>query len=242
MKYAIYSDVHSNVEAFQAVLNDIGRQKVDQKLFLGDIVGYGPNPNECIDILKQNADVMLAGNHDWAAVGLTDTSYFNPYATASMEWTAEQLTKENKEFLKKLKPTGIIDNLQLVHSTPYEPEAWHYIMNMRDAQANYKELTTDICFIGHSHQPLIIEMVDEINVMPIRDLYATLENNRNYIINVGSVGQPRDSNSDACYVLYDSKAKTIEYRRIEYDVKKVQKKMEAAKLPEYLVNRLAAGK
>lgn len=242
MKIAIYSDIHSNLEAFQVVIKDMERQKVEKKYFLGDIVGYGPNPNECIDLLKENSDVILAGNHDWATVGLTDTSYFNPYAQESMNWTIETLTDENKEFLKTQKPQAIVDGLQLSHSTPCRAEEWSYIMTIQDASDNYQCLEKDICFIGHSHQPIIIEIVDKDNILPIRDIYKTLEPKRKYIINVGSVGQPRDSNPDACYLTLDTETSVIEYRRLEYDIKRVQKKMTKHGLPKYLIDRLSMGR
>lgn len=242
MRVAIYSDVHSNIEAFQAVINDIDRQNVDQKLFLGDIVGYGPNPNECIELLKENSDVVLGGNHDWAAVGLTDDSYFNEYARESMKWTINTLTDENKEYLKALPPDAVLDNFQIAHSTPLEPEEWHYIMSVQDAQENYPVLEKDICFIGHSHQPVIIEFMDGINILPIKDMYKQIDKNRKYIINVGSVGQPRDSNPDACYLIYEMDTGNIQYRRVEYNVKRVQKRMTRFKLPKYLIERIAVGR
>ena len=242
MRIAIYSDVHSNLEAFEAVLRDIDRQKVDKKIFLGDIVGYGPNPNECVELLKDNADTMLGGNHDWAAVDKTDASYFNPYARESMLWTKDALTDENREFLKTLSASKVDEEFQLAHSTPFEPEQWHYIMNYQDAQDSYPYLEKDVCFIGHSHQPIIIEFIDGANLMPIRDMYKTLDKNRKYIINVGSVGQPRDSNPDACYLTIDTKTGDIQYRRVEYEVKRVQKKMTKHKLPKYLIDRIALGR
>jgi len=242
MKYAIFSDIHSNLDAFNAVLEDIEKQNVDKKLFLGDIVGYGPYPNESIELLKENTDVMLAGNHDWAAIGKVDTSYFNPYAVASMEWTEKKLTDDNKEFLKSLYPSAEVDNIQLSHATPAEPEEWRYIMSMQDALDNYSAITKNVCFIGHSHQPVIIEFTNETTLAPIRDTSKVLTKERKYIVNVGSVGQPRDSNADACYVLFDSDSGFVEYKRIPYDIPAVQKRMEEIGLPEYLINRLALGK
>ncbi len=242
MRIAIYSDVHGNLEAFEGVLKDIKREDVDKKVFLGDIVGYGPNPNECIELLRENADVILAGNHDWAAVGLTDSEYFNPYAKASLFWTMEALTDVNKAFLKELSPTKMEDAIQFAHSTPLEPQEWRYILTMQDATDNYDSLEKDLCFVGHSHQPVIIEYADAANIVPIRDIYKTLEKNRKYIVNVGSVGQSRDSNPDSCYVVYDSKTQNIEFRRVEYDVARVQKKMEKHKLPQYLIERLGLGR
>ena len=149
---------------------------------------------------------------------------------------------ENKEYLKTLKPDQVLDNMHIVHSTPLEPPEWHYIMSIQDAQENYPMLEKDVCFIGHSHQPVIIEYMDGTNILPIRDMYKTLDKNRKYIINVGSVGQPRDSNPDACYLIYEMDTGDIQYRRVGYDIKRVQKKMTRKKLPQYLIDRLSIGR
>jgi len=242
MIYAIFSDIHANMEAFEAVLNDIKRQKVDSKVFLGDIVGYGPNPNECIELLRENCDVIIAGNHDAAVTGDTNTTFFNSYARESVIWTVKTITKENLAFLKTLKSSNILEDFQVAHSTPFEPDSWSYLTSLQDAHENYQTLERDVCFIGHSHQPLIIEFVDEVNVLPIKDMYKTLNKNRKYIINAGSVGQPRDMNPEACYMTYDTKTDTIEYRRVEYNIGKVQKKMKKYELPAYLIDRLSIGR
>ena len=242
MKIAVYSDVHGNLEALTAVLKDMKREEPDARLFLGDAVGYGPNPNECVEMVRENSDVVLAGNHDWAAVGLTDPSYFNPQAYESLQWTIESLSDENKAFLKTLAPSGLYGQVQLAHSTPFKPEEWGYLLSLQDAMENYPALTRNVCFTGHSHQPIIIEYADGANIVPIHDLYLILQANRKYIINVGSVGQPRDSNRDACYLVYDEKGRNVGYRRVEYDLVKTQKKMAKAKLPEYLIRRLAEGR
>jgi predicted phosphodiesterase len=242
MKIAIYSDVHSNLEALEAVFKDMKREEPDKKFFLGDAVGYGPNPNECVEFIRENSDVVLAGNHDWAAVGMTDHSYFNPYAKDSILWTMDVLTEANKAYLKTLLPYGISDNVQLAHSSPLSPEEWSYVHSLQDAMDNYPALKKDVCFIGHSHLPVIMEYADAANILPIHDIYKTLEKHRKYVINVGSVGQPRDSNREACYLVYDDKIRNIEYRRVEYDVARVQKKMTKLKLPEHLIRRLAEGR
>lgn len=242
MLYAIFSDVHANLEAFEAVLQDLKRQKVDKKIFLGDIVGYGPNPNECIELLRENYDEMISGNHDSAVTGNTDTTFFNSYARESVIWTAKVLSKENLAFLKSVKSWKVLDDFQIAHSTPFKPDSWNYLTSLQDAHENYQTLERDVCFIGHSHQPLIIEFVDEVNVLPIKDMYKTLDKNRKYIINAGSVGQPRDMNPEACYMTFDSKTATIEYRRVEYNIGKVQKKMKKHELPRYLIDRLSIGR
>ncbi|MBI3793565.1 MAG: metallophosphoesterase family protein [Nitrospinae bacterium] len=242
MKVAIFSDVHSNLEALEAVFKDMKREEPDKKFFLGDLVGYGPNPNECVELIRENSDVVLAGNHDLAAVGLTDHSYFNPYARDSLLWTIELLTDANKDYLKSLKPTAVTDGVQLSHSSPLAPDEWRYVHSLQDAMDNYDSLVKNVCFIGHSHIPMIIEYADASNIIPIHDIYKTLEPKRKYIINAGSVGQPRDSNREACYLVYDDKIRNVSYRRVEYDLARTQKKMTKAKLPEHLIKRLAEGR
>jgi len=241
MKYAVYSDVHANFEALEAVLEDMEKAGVEKRVFLGDLVGYGPNPNECIALIRKNADVILAGNHDWAAVGKTDASYFNPHARIAVEWTAEQLTEESREFLESLSPYTVLEEFQAAHSSPLEPDAWHYVTTLHDALCNYQHISK-ICFIGHSHQPVILEYLDEQRVMSLNDSYRRLDENRKYLINDGSVGQPRDLNPDSCYLIFDSAAGTIEYRRVPYDIRKVQRKMAECRLPHFLIERLAVGR
>ncbi len=244
MRYAFFSDIHSNMEAFSVVLEDINNSRVDTLLFLGDIVGYGPNPNECIDMLLQTPGVAIAlgGNHDWAAVGMTDTSYFNPFAKEALDWTVENLKDEHKEFLKRTRPADNIDHFQVAHSSPMLPEEWRYILSYPEASANYPFLTTDLCFIGHSHMPLVIDYTSQTDFTTFRGDRLEMKPDRKYIVNIGSVGQPRDGIPKSCWVLYDSDDNSITYNRVEYDIKAVQSKMVIAGLPKYLVDRLASGK
>ncbi len=240
MRYAIISDVHSNLEALNAVLEKIEKEKVDDLLFLGDSVGYGPNPNECIDIIKKEARVLLAGNHDHSVLGLTDVEYFNPYAKAALEWTKEVLTNENMAFLNTLPITMRLqeEEIYLVHSTPKEPEQWHYLSNTRDAYINFHFFTERICLAGHSHEPIIIEQLPEGNMIVHKDC-TDIKDEHRYIMNVGSVGQPRDGNPDAVYALLDKNS--IEIKRVSYDIVLTQKKMRDVGLPSYLIERLARG-
>lgn len=242
MRYAFISDIHSNLEAFQAVLIDLEGQKIDKTIFLGDIVGYGPNPNECIDLLKKVSEVNLGGNHDWAAVGMTDKDYFNPYALAAVDWTSRVLTDENKEFLKTLPSILQYNGMTLAHATPKDPDDWNYVLNQRDAIENYPYFKTPLCFTGHSHLPLIVEFFDEKTISPSKGPKKRINGTLKYLINAGSVGQPRDGNKDSCYLIYDEGEKNVEYRRVPYPISTVQKKMVEAGLPEYLVQRLAEGR
>ncbi|MGK7345298.1 MAG: metallophosphoesterase family protein [Candidatus Nitrospinota bacterium M3_3B_026] len=242
MRYALLSDAHSNLEAFDAVIADVKSYGVDRVLFLGDIVGYGPNPNECIDRLLKVADLSLGGNHDWAVVGKTPVDYFNPYAREAVDWTMEVLREDHKDFLKRTRAIDIFDNFQVAHSTPCLPEEWRYIMSQTEAMENYPCIQGDTCFIGHSHQPIVIEYETQTSVRVHRDSYKILDHDRKYIVNVGSVGQPRDGDVRACWVAYDSEVGSVEFRRVPYDVAAVQEKMRRIGLPRYLVDRIAVGR
>ncbi len=242
MRYAFVSDIHSNIDAFESVMEDIENEEPDRVLFLGDIVGYGPNPNECIDKLLQVTDVSLGGNHDWAVVGKTPDDYFNPFAKEAVDWTAKTLREDNKDFLLRTKASDVFDGFQVAHSTPFKPEEWRYIMSQKEAIDNYSSIEEKLCFIGHSHQPLIIEYSGPASVKVYREQKFQFLPENKYIINVGSVGQPRDTNVKACWVLYDSDENSVQYHRVAYDIQSVQKKMEAAGLPRYLIDRLAQGR
>lgn len=241
MRYAVIADVHGNLEALEAVLKKLNEESFDALLFLGDSVGYGPNPNECIEVLKKKAQVLLAGNHDRAVVGLTDIEYFNPHAQTAIEWTREVLKDENKKFLASLpiEKQMIDEGIYLVHSTPKEPEKWHYLMTSWDAYKNFPFFSEKICLIGHSHVPAIIEEPPEgkINIINIS---AEIKDDCRYIINAGSVGQPRDGNPEAAYVILTENS--AEIKRVPYDILLTQKKMRDQGLPDHLINRLAHGR
>jgi predicted phosphodiesterase len=240
MRYAVIADVHGNLEALEAVLKKLKEESFDALLFLGDSVGYGPNPNECVEVLKKKAQVLLAGNHDRAVVGLADTKFFNPHAKTAIEWTQEVLQDKNKKFLASLSIEKHLkdDDLCLVHSTPKEPEEWHYLISSWDAYINFNFFSEKICLIGHSHVPAIIEEPSEgkINIFHIR---AKIKEDCRYIINAGSVGQPRDGDPRAAYVILTENS--AEIKRVPYDILLTQKKMRDTGLPAYLINRLPKG-
>jgi predicted phosphodiesterase len=240
MRYAVIADVHGNLEALEAVLKRLKEESYDAILFLGDSVGYGPDPNECVELLKKKAQVLLAGNHDLAAAGLTDTEFFNPHARTAIEWTQAVLKDENKKFLASLpiEKQMIDEDLYLVHSTPKEPEKWHYLITSWDAYKNFPFFSKKICLIGHSHVPAIIEEPPEGKISTF-NIRAEIKENHRYIINAGSVGQPRDGNPEAVYVLLTENS--VEIKRVSYDILLTQKKMRNAGLSDHLINRLAKG-
>jgi predicted phosphodiesterase len=239
--YAVISDVHANLEALQAVLKEIERERVDSILFLGDSVGYGPDPNECTEIVRDRTDVFIAGNHDRAAAGMNNITNFNPFAMVAIEWTGKVLTYENRDFLKGLPLTKELkdDDIFLVHGSPKEPHKWHYLRSEYDAQDNFPYFREKMCFVGHSHAPFIIEYTAKGRTA-FHYNHTTIKEKSRYIINAGSIGQPRDGNPDAAYALL--RDDTIEINRVSYDILVTQKKMKKAGLPSYLINRLSEGR
>ena len=240
MHYAVISDVHSNLEALDAVLEDIRKRKIEKVFFLGDAVGYGPNPNECVEILKDNCEVLLAGNHDWASLGITDIEYFNESAKEAILWTMKVLNERNRKTLSTFPVIKVMkkENILLVHSTPKEPEQWHYLLTLWDAEINFHYFDQRICILGHSHQPFVIEKFPSGEMITHRRA-ARLGKGERYIINAGSVGQPRDRDPRACYVVLEGEG--VEFIRVSYPVEKTQKKMSEAGLPMHLIQRLSEG-
>lgn len=244
MKYGIFSDVHSNLEAFKVVLDVLREEGIDRYLFLGDLVGYSADPKECISLFKDfMADkecISVGGNHDYAVSGLTDYSNYEPNAQRAIEWTRNILEESDKEFLADMKLVERVEDITLVHASLYKPKEWWYIFDIDDAYPCFKLLETPICFNGHSHRPVVFiagEMVDWIVENDI-----ILEKDMRYIINVGSVGQPRDGNPDASFAVYDTETRRIQIKRVKYDVVKAQEKIIAAGLPRILAERLSFGK
>ncbi len=242
MRHLIFSDLHSNLESLNSFSKIIETLDHDKKVFLGDLVGYGADPNACVDWVRENADIILGGNHDYAAVNRTDLTYFNSYAYEACLWTRQKLTQENKDFLGTLPCEIVEDGIHWVHSSPYEPEEWHYVVSRADGKINFDHFETHLCFLGHSHRPVILEQEPEGE---ITDGFPTttlkLKPDCRYIINVGSLGQPRDGNPKPAFVIYDSGARTLEYQRFEYDFAATQKKILAGGLPSYLADRLSVG-
>jgi predicted phosphodiesterase len=240
-RYAVISDVHANISALNQVLQDIDRNKIEDILFLGDAVGYGPDPNECIDLLTERCKVLLAGNHDWGAVGLTDSTFFNEYARDALEWMKEVITERNKKILGLLpaREELVEGDILLVHSTPKEPEAWHYLLTLWDADINFHYFDNKFCVLGHSHQPFIIEKVPSGELVS-HEGSAKIRDGSRYIINAGSVGQPRDGDPRACYVIISEE--NIGIVRVPYDIATTQNRMKQEQLPEMLLERLSIGR
>lgn len=243
MRALIVSDVHSNLEAFQSVIDDAeSRGDVDEIWSLGDLVGYGPDPAAVVDILRGRPHQAVAGNHDLASVGKLSLDDFNPHASAANSWTAGQLSMEQADFIKEQELRLEIDEFTLVHGSPRDP-VWEYVISEEVAQASFRHFESFWCLLGHSHIPFICYSTDNGVTFErfLLDTDVSLSTDR-LIINPGSVGQPRDGDPRASYVIYDSEASTIAHHRVAYDIEATQEKMRGFKLPSMLIERLTVGR
>jgi diadenosine tetraphosphatase ApaH/serine/threonine PP2A family protein phosphatase len=237
---AILSDIHGNLEAFEAVLRALDELGVDERICLGDLVGYGADPGLCIDRSREVFRAIVAGNHDHAAAGLEDLNYFNPVAKEAMHWTMRKLGPQEKEYLGKLPLLRQLECCTLVHSTPHRPQVWDYVMTIDDALRQQDGFADRICFIGHSHVPFFFEYSRVGHAIPQLPLLELKPDSR-YLVNVGSVGQPRDGDPRACFCVYDPDKATLRMERVLYAVATTQEKIVKAGLPSYLAQRLALG-
>lgn len=242
MRYAILSDVHGNLEAFQAVLDNVETEDIQKIIFLGDIVGYGANPKECMDILREKTSDVVAGNHDWAAAGKTNLQNFNSVAREAIEWTISALSKEHLDFLAQLPLKKEEDCFSFAHSSPLHPQEWNYIFSGYEALRNLQTLKKNLCFVGHSHIPTVF-LLTEFEELFFSTSFSEiiLEENVSFLINVGSVGQPRDSSHLASYGILDTEKKVFFLKRVDYDIEAAQKKILAAGLPPILAERIGRG-
>ncbi len=243
MRYAIIADIHANLAAFTAVLIDIEHRGEAEEIWcLGDVVGYGPDPRQCIELLRQTNHVCVAGNHDWAATGKIDTSEFNPDAAAACRWTAEQLASEDKLYLRQLPKVIQKDDFTLVHGSPRDP-IWEYLLSISTATESFAYFKSQFCLVGHSHVPLVFKH-NETGACSFSqfstNLGIAIAKNR-LIINPGSVGQPRDGDPRASYAIYDTESKLVRLYRVPYDISITQARMAKLKLPARLMARLSDG-
>lgn len=246
MIVAVISDVHANVEALDATFIDFSRLDVDDVFFLGDVLGYGPSPNECITTLTHLCQKRIAGNHDHAAIGMVDTALFNPVARAAIDWTADVLDDIWIEEIAALPLSIVVEDvveggILLVHGTPFQPEAWHYMRGPADAAPMFNFFDQRICMVGHSHVPFAVELTasGEMIGRALGRGRIEFSPGSRYIVNVGSIGQPRDGDPRSSYVVLDDGG--MQLRRVPYDIRRTQEKMAGANLPRYLIDRLAKG-
>jgi predicted phosphodiesterase len=240
MKYAIFGDIHSNWEALQAVLADAQEQGVTHYACVGDIVGYNANPCECLDKIRELNASCVRGNHDHYCSHDENLSGFHPLAADVVDWTRQKLNDDQRQFLKELRFSSPVETFTLVHSTLDTPEMWGYVFDKLEAEANFNYQTTSICFYGHTHVPLAFERSDAIR----GGLYTKIKirMGKKYFVNVGSVGQPRDGDPRAAYVIYNMLDNVIELRRIAYDFRVTQQKILDNGLPSRIAARLAVGR
>jgi diadenosine tetraphosphatase ApaH/serine/threonine PP2A family protein phosphatase len=242
MRYAILADIHANLAAFKAVLRDIeGKGGVDELWCLGDIVGYGPDPSECIRLLQSHCSVCVAGNHDLGAIGKLDLSCFNPTAAAACRWTASKLGTSDIKYIESLPLTVTKGDFSLAHGSPAEP-VLEYVMSTGIAAKNFSFFDTPYCLVGHTHVPLAFKQsgADSSAIALSPGIGLVLGAHR-MIVNPGGVGQPRDGDPRASYAIYESEGSILRLYRVPYDIDSTQDKMIQAGLPMSLVSRLQEG-
>ncbi len=240
MKFAIIADIHANLEAFQVVLADIKQQKCTHYACVGDVVGYGANPKECLEIVRKLGMPCVKGNHDEYCSSEEQLDGFNPHAAEAVSWTRGQLNDEERQWLRDLKYFRLVTSFSMVHATLDGPQRWGYVFDKLAAAASFTYQNTGVCFFGHTHVP--VAFIRDSMVRGGTYSKFKVEAGKKYFVNVGSVGQPRDNNPKAAYVVYDVDEGTIELRRLDYDIAGAQKKILDAGLPPRLAERLAYGR
>lgn len=245
MRIGILGDIHANAEALRAVTAALRDERVDQWVQVGDIVGYGPEPTECIDIVRELGCITCMGNHDAAVLDRLDTSYFNNFARTAIHWTRARLLPRDFDFLAGLELVVEKPEFTVVHGTMHMPEQFGYVISPVEALDSLEHQETRLCFVGHSHVPAIYlrrnAAPDDLHVVPHSEAEISFRGFDRVLMNVGSVGQPRDEDPRAAYGLVDTELEIAAIRRVQYDIPGVQKKILAAGLPEVLANRLALG-
>src|SRR5436853_3478003 len=240
MRFAIFSDIHANLEALEAVLADARENKCTDFVCLGDVVGYNANPHECVARIREMDCPIVKGNHDEQASLVESSRDFNEMAEAAIQWTRDHLSDADKEWLRALKLQRQVRDFTIVHATLDTPEQWGYVFNNLDAAASFTYQHTTVCFFGHTHVPMVFirdegvrrELIDHVRIEPAKK----------YFINVGRVGQPRDGDWRAAYCIFDIENDVVELRRVRYQLDAAQNKILNAGLPPLLAERLALGR
>lgn len=241
MRYGIFSDVHGNLEAFKAACDYLDKEKIDKFIFNGDAVGYGANPCECLDLLKEVNPIIIAGNHDWAAIDRLSLDCFNPQAKDALLWTKGELREEDFSFLNSLSLKYTGRDFICVHGSLSNPAKFNYIISTYDASLNFPLFNKQILFIGHSHRAEAFSVKDE-KISYIKNEEVKIDSKTKYIINVGSIGQPRDRDPRLSLCIYDSDEGLVKFVRLEYNIKKAADKILKKGLPPLLAMRLFEGR
>jgi len=237
MRLALFSDIHSNWEALETAVSHSKTQKVNHYAVLGDTVGYGANPNECFEWAIQHADMNLMGNHEKAVVDPQTRDWFNPLAREAIEWTEEVMDDQFKKEILPLVYMKIQHNVTFAHGSPDQPERFRYLMKFEDAKSSFQKFEHSVCFVGHTHVPCCF-CESAKSVEYLRPGVLNLKKGERYILNPGSVGQPRDRDPRLSYGIFDEDKQTFEIFRLEYDNEKAATKIRNAGLPQYLADRL----
>jgi diadenosine tetraphosphatase ApaH/serine/threonine PP2A family protein phosphatase len=240
MRFAIFGDIHANLHALQAVMADAKANACTHFVCMGDVVGYNAFPRECLEFVRGLECPIVKGNHDEQASMLGEQDGFNPLAEEAMYWTRGQLSEEHKEWLRSLRLQRQVRDFTIVHATLDTPHKWGYVFNQLDAAASFSYQHTGLCFIGHTHTPKAYVRDGTVRTIPL-DILA-LQPGKKYLINVGSVGQPRDGDWRAAYCIYDTSTNEVDLRRVEYDLAGAQNAILKAGLPVKLAERLAVGR
>jgi diadenosine tetraphosphatase ApaH/serine/threonine PP2A family protein phosphatase len=241
VRVAVVSDIHANSHALEAVLDDVARERPDELWCLGDVVGYGPRPNECCALVRERADVVLCGNHDLAVVGALDLAEFSGDAARAARWTQDEIADDNRAWLAGLEPTARRDQAELFHASPRDP-VWDYVLSEQVAHQSLELTQAPVVLVGHSHVALALSTAGEDiegGLAPAGTEAALA--GRRWLLNPGSVGQPRDGDPNAAWLLVDFDTDRATFRRVAYDVERTQAEIRAAGLPELLAGRLAHG-
>ena len=242
MRFGIFADVHGNIEALEAVVRLLRDRGATGFICCGDIVGYGADPNLCVETVRRLRCTCVAGNHDYGAVGKVPIDRFNSAATEALLWTRTHLTESNRLYLENLPLTAKEGPLLFVHSSPSAPDVWEYVLTLPEAAAEMEHCSGGACVVGHSHQPLAVERLPGKPGRLVRQDSFAIRPYAKYLINAGSVGQPRDGDPRACCLLYDNDTQEMTYLRVPYDIPATAAKIRAAGLPEYLASRLESGR
>lgn len=240
MRYVLISDIHGNLEALQAVLSFVKHLQPYQLYCLGDVVGYGADPHECLQLMRNEANLILAGNHDLAVAGVIGSEDFNPIAKTAVEWTRSALDDEEITALSNLPLVYIDGDYCFTHASPVDPMNFTYVRTLEDVGEILSAIGQKFCFVGHTHLPVVVRMDEKKGTFEVlRENHIAILDDCRYFVNVGSIGQPRDSNPDACVVIVDEETGTLEFFRVPYDVAACQSKILSQGLPSYLAERLA---
>ena len=242
MRYAILSDIHGNLEAFQAVLDALSKERIDRYLSLGDVVGYGADPHACVKLLKAlNPEALIAGNHEWAVLDLLDIGYFNEATKEAVIWTKNKLSAEDAGYLKYFSLVYDTEKFSLVHGTLRSPERFYYIFSDVDAHKNMPLMKAPLLFVGHSHVAGIFYSHGAATKYTAGPKIG-IDRSEKYVVNAGSIGQPRDLDPRASCAIYDDEEDTVEIKRVKYDIKTAQEKILKEGLPGMFASRLSEGR